>query len=251
MSPHPKQRTPGWHSRLEPRGIHKYPFQHHALVFRRGERDWSTQRCFLPTSPSCTRTTLIRRIRVDAAETPIPLQAVPEHIMMNVAATCFAQHDELADRTFNGEERFNHPDSNIRDTLSVLYLVRSAFALNPSAPRWVIRTTFRGKLFKIPEIKLLLDTGNLHGTAGVVPKIGGWYGAVSAPQTFPQADLAGDGEFSEVVGPAGNPLMSKVFSNRCSLPTFGTRSRLFLGRRHRPLAYPERESPTPLPVANH
>ena len=119
-----------------------------------------------------------QKIRVDAAETPIPLQAVPEHIMMNVAATCFAQHDELADRTFNGEERFNHPDSNIRDMLSVLYLVRSAFALNPSAPRWVIRTTFRGKLFKIPEIKLLLDTGNLHGTAGVVPKIGGWYGAV-------------------------------------------------------------------------
>ena len=117
-------------------------------------------------------------LQVNPAQTPIPADLIAENMMMNVAAACFLQHDEVARQVFSGGTRFRHSDAEIRNTCSILFLVRCAFAHNPLIPTWLIDSRFRDKLYDVPEIGLQLNTTGLHRQVGVLPRIGGWVGAV-------------------------------------------------------------------------
>ena len=117
-------------------------------------------------------------IQVRAAEKPIPPDLILENIMMNVAATCFLQYDQLAAQKLGEGNRFAHPDADIRNTCTILYLVRCAFAHNPLIPTWLIKPRFQNQILEIPAIGLRLDTTGLHRNIDVVPRIGGWVGAI-------------------------------------------------------------------------
>jgi len=135
-----------------------------------------------------TRFTLVNEedptqgIRVNPAKNQVPIDLRLENIMHNVAASCFMQFDELAKQRLNGNQRFNHRDEDIRNTCTVLYLVRCAFAHNPLVPTWLIKPRFKDKIFKVKDISLRLDTTGLHRQVGVIPHIGGWVGAMKLLQ---------------------------------------------------------------------
>lgn len=119
-----------------------------------------------------------QRIRVNPAREQRPIELRLENIMYNVAACCFMQFDELAKQRLNGNQRFTNPNDDMRNTCSVLYLVRCAFAHNPLVPTWLIKPSFRDKVFEVKDISLRLDTTGLHRQVGVIPRIGGWVGAI-------------------------------------------------------------------------
>jgi hypothetical protein len=86
--------------------------------------------------------------RIRAATNPLPAELLLENIMMNVAAACFMQFDEIANQVFN-TQRFSNADDDLRNTLTVLYLVRCAFAHNPLVPTWLIAPRFRNNVIGV------------------------------------------------------------------------------------------------------
>lgn len=122
------------------------------------------------------------KIVVNPATNPMPAVLIAENIMNSVAATCFMQFDELARQRFNGKGRFKHLDDDIRNTLSVLYLVRCGYAHNPLIPTWLIDSRFTDREFDIPAIGLHLDTTGLSRTVGVISHLNGWVGAIKLLQ---------------------------------------------------------------------
>lgn len=119
-----------------------------------------------------------QRIQVNPAEKPLPAELLLKNVMYVAAAACFVQHDEIANQLFGGKQRFSHKDKAIRDALTVLYLVRCAFAHNPSVPTWLIAPRFRDCVYEVQAVGIHLDTANLHRKVGVIPRLGGWARAV-------------------------------------------------------------------------
>ncbi len=139
-------------------------------------------------------------IQICAASNPLPADLLAENIMMNVAATCFMQLDELARQKLHGRARFADPDEDVRNATTILFLVRCAFAHNPLIPTWLIDSRFRDQIYTINDIGIRLDTTDLHRKTGVIPRIGGWVGALRlmkhahrlvSPETAASMDLQG------------------------------------------------------------
>jgi hypothetical protein len=120
--------------------------------------------------------------QIKAARNPMPLDLRMENVMLAVAGTVFLQFDEVANQVTGDLKggRFSHQNSDIRNALSILYLVRCAFAHNPLTPTWRIDRKFlQNRIFDVNVIGLRLDTTGLNGQVGVISRIGGWVGAIS------------------------------------------------------------------------
>jgi hypothetical protein len=119
--------------------------------------------------------------QIKAAKKPMPLDLRMENVMLAVAGTVFLQFDEVAAQVTSDLKggRFSHQNSDIRDALSILYLVRCAFAHNPLTPTWRIDRKFlQDRTFEVKVIGLRLDTTGLNGQVGVINRIGGWVGGL-------------------------------------------------------------------------
>jgi hypothetical protein len=82
--------------------------------------------------------------QISPSKDPAPPEHKIENVMLAVAASVFLQFDEIANQEVKPHKggRFSHPDEDVRNALSILHLVRCAFAHNPLVPTWAIPKAF-------------------------------------------------------------------------------------------------------------
>ncbi len=102
------------------------------------------------------------------------LDDLTHNLKQGVVGICCVAFDSALDEVLGAKPQ-QYSDSDIDALRAIIYMIRCAFAHEPTSPKWLVKQKYR-RAFRINEIGLEADFSKLNGQVASHDHYGGWGG---------------------------------------------------------------------------